>query len=88
VQVTRTDNPVPYNIIQNGISTLSGYQDFLNPLDSVTTAEFEASLKAIEKQITTIITLNAGSEYDAFNPNPTSYHLNAMGIKTDAKYAT
>jgi hypothetical protein len=49
VQVTRTDKPVPYNIIQNGIATLAGYQDFLNPLKKVTTADFEASLKAIER---------------------------------------
>jgi hypothetical protein len=43
-------------------------------------------LTAIEKQNVVAITLDAGSEYSAFNPNPTTYLLNAMGIDYDADY--
>ena len=35
-----------------------------------------------------IVTLSAGQEYAAFNPDPITYLLNGMGITTDPKYAT
>jgi hypothetical protein len=86
VQYTRTDNYTSVFIIQNGISILSGYQDFLNPLDAVKEQDYEDALTAIEKQNVVAITLDAGSEYSAFNPNPTTYLLNAMDIDYDADY--
>jgi hypothetical protein len=60
----------------------------LNPLDKVTSTDFEASLQALEQQNLVTVTLNAGQEYAAFNPDPITYLLNGMGITTDPKYAT
>ena len=40
----------------------------------------------METDLRVAITLEAGDEYPAFNPNPTEYLLNNMGYSSDGSY--